>query len=90
MPLSSDNDNVQWTAKAPALLFGIAALVISFVGARFGYRWVAAAFAVLALVFFAWSFAIKDWCVANEQSAFSSAFHQSFRGCLRQKGWLEF
>jgi hypothetical protein len=83
---------MRWTAKLPAL---IAAIVLFIVGLFVSHsKWRYAALGALVLFaasggFLYWSLSIKEWCVVNPRSAFSSAFSPTLRGCLRQKGWFE-
>lgn len=88
-----ENENdVTWTAKLPALIAGAALILAGLVSlcGRWKYAAIGGALLILAGVgFVGWSLSIKEWCVVNERSAFSSAFSPSLRGCLRQKGWLE-
>lgn len=86
-------DQVKWTAKLPALAAGLL-LWMGSLWLVFYRRSRVGALAALVLFlagggFIGYSLTIKEWCVVNEQSAFSSAFSPSLRGCLRMKGWLE-
>lgn len=85
---------VKWTAKLPALIVAVILFVVGLFVAKSKWRYAAVAALLLFAAsagFFYWSLTIKEWCaVVNEQSAFSSGFSPSLRGCLRAKGWLEF
>lgn len=84
---------MRWTAKLPALILGIVALIAGLFVSGSKWRYAALGGAVLfglGAGFIGYSLTIKEWCVPNTQSAFSSAFSSSFRGCLRMKGWIEF
>jgi len=86
-------DDVKMTAKLPALIIGIVLFISGLFVAKSRLRFAALGAALLfgaAGGFLYWSLIIKEWCVVNEQSAFSAAFSPSLRGCLRMKGWLEF
>ncbi len=85
--------DVKWTAKLPALIMAIILFVVGLFVAKSKWRYATLAALLLFAAsggFLYWSITIKEWCVVNEQSAFTAAFSPSLRGCLRMKGWLEF
>lgn len=85
---------MKWTAKLPALLLGIILFIAGLIAIAYRKSRTATivglSLIVLGSGFIGYSLTIKNWCVPGPGSAFSSAFHQSFAACLRQKTWLEF
>lgn len=90
----TDDQEVAWTNKLPALVIGVVLLIAGLYMRNKRWRPAIIGGTVLILMgcgFIGYSMTIKEWCAAvNPQSAFSSAFSTSFHGCLRAKGWLEF
>lgn len=83
---------MKWTAKLPALIIAGILFVVGLFVSHSKWRYAALGGLLLfaaAAGFLGYSLTIKEWCVPNQQSAFSSAFSSSFVGCLRMKGWLE-
>ena len=85
--------DVRWTAKLPLLIAGavltVSGLFVTHSKWRYGII-CGALMIVLGGSFIAYSMTIKEWCrVVNPNSGFSSAFSMQFRGCLKQKHWLE-
>ena len=77
---------VAWTAK----MVGLRAVTKA---RKYSYLMGLALF-IIGVVFVGYSTTIKEWCVPRQNVpavlAFSTDFHVSLHGCLRNKGWLEF
>ena len=89
----SDQYNVQWTSKVWIVAISIAFFILGAVVLCWEKSKVGTITGVLLLslgfAFLGYSTTIKQWCIANHKSAFSSGLGGSFGGCLR-KGYMEF
>jgi len=91
----SDQQDLHWTLKGPALIVGILLMVLGAVTTAKGRAWLGVAIIALGLAFTAYSFTIKDWCELRQTGWGGGGWNQmAFGGslgeCLKQKGWLSF
>jgi hypothetical protein len=82
-----------WTLKLPLLVLGLVLAVPGVLAVAYRrsavMTIVGLVLIVMALSFIGYSLTIKEWCVVDENSQFSSDFAPTLRGCLRMKGWAE-
>lgn len=91
--MTDDRDDVQWTAKAPALIAGIVLVIAGIFS--LSRKWKYAALIGVSLLiagsgFIGWSLTIKDWCVGKDMLPFTDQHGEAIFNCFRHKGWLEF
>lgn len=89
----ADDARIAWTAKGPALIAGLVAIVLAMVATARGRLILAGVLLFLGAAFLTYSLTLKQWCVAHHGgwggAWGENAFGDTLGDCIKEKGWFQ-